>query len=305
MLQGAHVTLNELLAVRVAASHLSLSRLLQISARQAGSYHSPILGRGMEFEEVRAYAAGDDMRTIDWRVTARTGKMHTKIFTEEKEQQVLLVVDQSPSMFFGSRKRMKSVAAAETAAFVIWTALQEGHRIGGLLFGENGTESFRPSSQRRHALQFMRSIQCQNAVLSSPHEQPGDDALISTLMGVNKIAQTRSLVFILSDFELLNNGMERVGHRLVQLAKRHNIILGLIYDELERDLPETGVFHLTDGERKQAVDAGNKDDHFRYGKHFRAKHDRLFEFSRLNNIKMLSLATSQDSKLLFLSHTTH
>ena len=304
MLQGAYTTLNDLIALRISAQGMTLKRLLQMSARQTGNHRSRLLGRGMEFEEVRAYVAGDDTRTIDWRVTARTGKPHTKIFTEEKEQQALVVLDQSPSMFFASRKRMKSVAAAEAAALIIWTALQENHRIGGLSFGPQGAELFRPSSRRARALQFLQSIQAQNQRLNTPYEHAGEDSLTDALAQIAHISRTRSLVFILSDFELSDAGFESLKRRLMQLSRRHNIVLGLVYDALERALPSSGVFHLTDGTHKQAVDSSYTQDASRYAEHFQNKHNRLTELSRMHNVQMLSLATDQDSKSLFLYNSS-
>jgi uncharacterized protein (DUF58 family) len=115
----------------------------------AGTYHSAFRGRGVEFEEVRPYVVGDDVRTIDWRVSARTGRAHTRLFRAERERPVYLLLDQRHSMFFGTRGSMKSVQAAHAAALLAWAALAGGDRVGGLVLGSAGRQESRPRRSRR------------------------------------------------------------------------------------------------------------------------------------------------------------
>ena len=129
-----------------------------IKARLSGNYLSAFKGRGMEFDEARPYQPGDDIRSIDWRVTARTGKTHTKLYREERERPVLLWVDYRRSMFFGTQNYFKSVLAAKTAALLAWSAAQHGDRLGGLIFSENIHQELRPQRGKAGTLHFIKKL---------------------------------------------------------------------------------------------------------------------------------------------------
>ena len=135
--KGVRLTIDELLALRREAMALDLSSNYRVSSTLAGGYRSKFRGRGMDFDEVRLYQPGDDIRNIDWRVTARTGKPHTKLFREERERPVFLLLDQSKHLFFGSRVAFKSVIAARAASLLIWASITAGSRIGGVLFDDS------------------------------------------------------------------------------------------------------------------------------------------------------------------------
>ena len=135
-----YVTPKSLIKLRHSAENLPL-KVAKVKALQTGEYYSPFKGRGMEFDEVRLYQPGDDIRTIDWRVTARSGKAHTKLFREERERSVILCVDFRRTMYFGTRGAYKSVAAAKAAALFAWSAEHQGDRLGGLLFSEHLSSS--------------------------------------------------------------------------------------------------------------------------------------------------------------------
>ena len=130
--QGVRLTVDELLALRRDALGLDLTSRYRVSSTLAGGYRSKFRGRGMDFDEVRTYQPGDDIRNIDWRVTARTGKPHTKLFKEERERPVFLLIDQSKHLFFGSRNALKSVVAARAASLLVWASINAGSRIGGI-----------------------------------------------------------------------------------------------------------------------------------------------------------------------------
>ncbi|HEY6130551.1 MAG TPA: DUF58 domain-containing protein, partial [Halioglobus sp.] len=141
---GAYVQLNELIALRFPAQQIKLGRRKRALNSLAGPIKSNFRGRGIDFEEVRSYQPGDDIRTIDWRVTARTGSAHTKLFREERERPVMVVIDQRGSMFFGSTHCFKSVLAAQLASLLAWSALHGGDRVGGLVFNDEGHQEIRP-----------------------------------------------------------------------------------------------------------------------------------------------------------------
>ena len=145
---GVYAELADLIALRYGARNLQIGKRKRALSVLAGPNKSNFRGRGIDFEEVRGYQPGDDIRTIDWRVTARTGSAHTKLFREERERPVLLVVDQRNSMFFGSQHCFKSVLAAQLASLLAWSALNNGDRVGGLVFNDNQHREFRPRRSR-------------------------------------------------------------------------------------------------------------------------------------------------------------
>ena len=156
--RGAYAELNDLIALRFPARQLELGRRNRALSALAGPNKSNFRGRGIDFEEVRSYQPGDDIRTIDWRVTARTGSAHTKLFREERERPVLVVVDQRSSMFFGSSHCFKSVLAAQLASLLAWSALDAGDRVGGLVFNEAGHREIRPRRSRKTVLALLSQL---------------------------------------------------------------------------------------------------------------------------------------------------
>src|SRR6056300_461999 len=150
--RGAYATLEDLIALRFPAQQLRLARRKKALSALTGPNKSNFRGRGIDFEEVRSYQPGDDIRTIDWRVTARTGSAHTKLFREERERPVLVVVDQRSSMFFGSSHCFKSVLAAQLASLIAWSALDAGDRVGGLVFNGEEHREIRPRRSRKNVL---------------------------------------------------------------------------------------------------------------------------------------------------------
>ena len=163
--RGAHVELDDLIAMRFPARQLRLARRNRALSALAGPNKSNFRGRGIEFEEVRNYQPGDDIRSIDWRVTARTGSAHTKLFQEERERPVLVAVDQRSNMFFGSSHCFKSVLAAQLAGLLAWSALDAGDRVGGLVFNGATHRELRPRRSRKAVLALRAGIAEYNLAL--------------------------------------------------------------------------------------------------------------------------------------------
>ena len=155
---GIHLDSAELISLRPRCNALALPMHSPAASALAGAYRSRFRGRGVDFLESRNYQPGDDIRNMDWRVTARTGRAHTKIFQEERERPVLVVLDAGPSLFFGTRKRLKSVAAGLLAASIAWTAVRRGDRIGAFLFSPEGHRELRPAGGRRGAMRVIQSL---------------------------------------------------------------------------------------------------------------------------------------------------
>ncbi|MFZ1834409.1 MAG: DUF58 domain-containing protein, partial [Pseudomonadales bacterium] len=193
---GPYCDLPTLLRLRAAAASLRITPPSRALSRMSGPLRSNMRGRGIEFEEVRAYEAGDDIRNIDWRVTARTGSAHTKLFREERERPVYLLVDQRRTMFFGSRHTLKSVQAIHAAALLAWATLDGGDRIGGLVLGDHEHHEVRPQRSRHAVLALLRLCHEFNHRLGIPREQSAAACLdlATALAGIRRVARPGSLV---------------------------------------------------------------------------------------------------------------
>jgi len=156
--RGAFITLEQLFDQRHVAKSIELDYQSRSRLGMSGSHISKHKGRGVDFEEFRAYQPGDDIRQIDWRVTARTGRPFTKVFREERERPVIIGIDQCHNMFFGSQVAFKSVVAAEAAAIICWTTVDNGDRVGGVVFNDGGNELIKPRRSKRSALRFVDTL---------------------------------------------------------------------------------------------------------------------------------------------------
>jgi uncharacterized protein (DUF58 family) len=242
-------TIAELLALRAAAAAVDLAaRPTRARAEPGGAAPSRQRGRGIEFEEVRAYAPGDDVRSIDWRVTARTGRPHTRVFRAERERPVYLLIDQRAQMRFGSQVRLKSVQALRAAALLAWAALGGGDRIGGLVLTDTGHHERRPRRSRHAVLELLRLGLAANMRLAAgePPRAAPESRLEDALAALRRVARPGSLAVLISDFHDLDGGAQRQLH----LLARHVEVRGLwVLDPLERELPRGGTVRATDGQR--------------------------------------------------------
>jgi uncharacterized protein (DUF58 family) len=244
---GIHLSASELIALKPRCNALSLPMHRPTVSALAGAYRSRFRGRGVDFVESRNYMPGDDIRNMDWRVTARTGKPHTKIFQEERERPVLVVVDASPSLYFGTRKRLKSVAAGQLAAAVAWAAVRRGDRIGAFLFAPDGHRELRPAGGRRGA---MRVIQGLVDWLDPETAHQGVEPLSASLERVRHAVRPGSLVLIISDFFNLDEQC----HRHLSRLRQHNDVIGCqVMDPAEQFLP-VGRFPISDGDHSAMLD---------------------------------------------------
>ncbi|MEJ2419310.1 MAG: DUF58 domain-containing protein [Exilibacterium sp.] len=214
--QGAYTNLDALLRMRYVANEFTLFARRPSTAIISGSVRTRFRGRGMEFEEVRLYQPGDDIRSIDWRVTARTQVAHTKLFREEKERPVFVLVDQRASMFFGSQRCFKSVYTAHLAALLGWAALAQSDRIGALVFGNNSHRDIRPRRSKHALLELLYQIHDFNHRLNSPIAPSGSSTMADMLSDVRRISKPGSAVFLLSDFHDFDHRCEEL---LFQLGK--------------------------------------------------------------------------------------
>ena len=261
---GAYANLAHLASYQLAAKHLPLRKKNRALSHLSGPFKTNIRGRGMEFEDVRLYQAGDDIRSIDWRVTARTGKPHTKQFREEREKPVLVVIDQRQNMFFGSQKAMKSVLASDLAAYICWAAFHKGDRVGGLVFNDESHIETRPRRQLKTVLQFLHHLVDFNQALNN-HPGKRKHSLKEALKELKRVAKPGTQIFFISDFHDLTDDCSALLH---DLSRHCELIAIQTYDELETKLPSAGIYNATNGKEKIRFDSRSKKSCDKYQQDF-------------------------------------
>ncbi|WP_456380013.1 DUF58 domain-containing protein [Thiolapillus sp.] len=282
------VDLAELVALSNNARQLQL-RPRVIRARQGGQYISRMRGRGMEFDESRPYQPGDDVRNIDWRVTARTGKTHSKVFREERERPVLVSVDGRQPMFFATKGRFKWVQAARLAGLLAWTTHQAGDRIGGEIHTEDGFAEFRPRRGKPAALRFIKSLADIDAVVGVAADAP--PSMTNVFRRMRRTAHPGSLVIFISDFRGFDEASER---QLARIARHNDVLLLHVYDWLEASLPQQGHYRLGDGSRILELDTGKAALRDSYHQQYLQRIARLQKFCRQQHMTWLQCATDDD-----------
>ena len=278
------VSLKTLIDLAKPASRLDLQHSRN-RALQSGGYVSRFKGRGMEFDETRLYQPGDDIRTIDWRVTARTGKPHTKVFREERERPVFISVDDRLTMRFATRGVFKSVLAAKLAGLLAWAAEYHGDRIGGQLFSEQECRELKPQNGRHAVLRFL------NALVES-HKPTGQAfTLDQVLARLNQHARPGSLVYIISDFRGINDQAET---HIAKLARHCEVVLIFIYDPLESNLPVKGRYRFTDEVRDVVMDTGDQKRLSAYHQRFAERLQRLELLAKKRGLAFIQCSTMED-----------
>ena len=281
-----------LIKLHSAALNLSL-KSSGIKARLSGNYLSAFKGRGMEFDEARPYQPGDDIRSIDWRVTARTGTTHTKMYREERERPVLLWVDYRRSMFFGTQNYFKSVLAAKTAALLAWSSVQHGDRLGGLIFSEKLHQELRPQRGKAGTLHFIKKLSEHPAwddYQQTPHDETSGAQALHRL---RRVARPGSLIFLISDFRYLDSSAES---SLSQLSRHNDVVMLFINDPLEAHLPPAGFYRVSDGKNEISLNTRNEKKCQDYAQRFH-QHEQYFR-NLSNKLGMYFLNISTDMPLI-------
>ncbi len=291
----AAITLAELLSLRHAGEQLVLGAK-RVRAGQGGGHLSPFKGRGMEFDEARPYQAGDDLRSIHWRVTARTGKPYTKVFREERDRPVIVWLDLRRPMMFASRGAYKAVRAAQLAALVSFSAAAHGDRLGGLVFAEDDHFELRPRLGRRSALRLLQTIVTMPVWNDAPRARSGAaDTGTQALLRLSRVARPGSLVFLLSDFRGMD---DEAATALSQLARHSDLVAVFLYDELERELPPAGRYRIQVADDAMTVDTSHDPTRAHYRDSFAQRQERMRELVKRLGIYLLDCATTDDPRLL-------
>lgn len=292
--RGATLDLQQLLDQRHVAHALELYYQSRSRLGMSGSHISKVKGRGVDFEEHRAYQPGDDIRSIDWRVTARTGRPFTKIFREERERPVIIGVDQSHRMFFGSQVSFKSVVAAEVAAILCWMTIDNGDRVGGVVYSDSNSEMVKPRRGKRSALRFLSVLAEYNQNLVTQHTpettNKSKSSFRDALEHIYRITRPGSTIYLISDFREMDTVCLQY---MQQLSLHNNLTCIFIYDILETQLPQPGVYNITNGAEMDTIDTYSTELRKNYHQAFEEKLQNLHSELNLLKVPLISLRTDQ------------
>lgn len=267
--------------------------VLHVSSLQAGAYVSHFKGRGMEFDESRPYQPGDDPRNIDWRVTARSTEAYTKLFREERERPVLVMVDLRSSMHFATRGSFKSVSAARAASLVAWAAHHRGDRLGGIIFGDTRHRELRPRLGRRAALRFLHELAEHPdwAKTELGDDETTEEPFAQAMAALRRVTRPGSLVVIVSDFM----GLSRLTQSYLAGIARHNEVLAIfVSDPLERRLPPPGRYRLVSHNEEMMIDTYARAARDEYRQEFEARREALDNFCQRYGVHLMRLSTDED-----------
>ncbi len=246
-----HVTLPHLQSFRAAARAISFLPNQPARSALQGRHRARIRGRGLDFEELRNYLPGDDVRAIDWKVTARAGSPYVRVYNEERDRPTLIVVDQRMSMFFGTVENTKSVTAAETAAVAAHRVIAQGDRLGGIVFGDQSIEELRPGRGATALTRFLSVLANANQRLRADASKVQPLKMNAVLRATAKLATRDHLVIVISDFDAADAETER---HLGSIAQHNDVVLALVTDPTADRLPEQGAVTGTDGQKQARLD---------------------------------------------------
>jgi len=261
-----HATLDSLSRLQARASGFSFLPQQPLNSLLAGRHASRLRGRGLNFDEIRHYLPGDDVRCMDWKVTARMRKPHVRVYTEERDRSVLLIVDQRRTMFFGSRRCMKSVAAAEVAALAAWKVLDSGDRLGGLVFNDERMDWIAPHGSRQRVMHFLgRLVELNQALSIDVTQETNAEQLDEALKRISQLAKHDCLVIVVTDGFGVSEETVRLAARIQQ---RNDLIWIRIFDQFESELPNVGRANFSLGPTRMTVDTSTARLRERFGAQF-------------------------------------
>jgi uncharacterized protein (DUF58 family) len=291
-MDGITASLKELIALK----QWACDKTKRLKARQQnlGPYHAHAHGRGMIFSELRAYQSGDDIRHMEWRVTARTGKPHVKLYQEERECPVLIAVDFNPSMYFGTRVAFKSVIAARLAALVAWTASQQGDRVGGVLMSKEALEELPPSGRYHGVLLYLARL---SEFTTLENHTSTLRPLSDLLLRLARVAKPGTTVIVMSDFYSLDEKSEEY---LSGLGKKCNVIFYHVMDPLEMQPPKPNFYVLSNGQTEALLNTHSPEVVAQYQQYFDNKRNSLQSLCKTYHIQYVSVSSLEDLALIVM-----
>jgi uncharacterized protein (DUF58 family) len=288
---GVYADLDELIRLQYKATGFSFLPRQPIHSILAGRHASRLRGRGLNFEELRRYLPGDDIRNMDWKVTARTRKPHVRVYTEERDRPALLVVDQRLSMFFGSTRAMKSVAAAEATALAAWRVFHAGDRVGAIVFDDHDIVEIAPHRSRSRVMQILQAVVEKNHSLQANADLTPNPAMLNhALERALRMAKHDHLVGLITDAF----GADLESERLVTLLSEHNDVISVfIFDPLETQLPDAGRLVMAEGAVQLEVNTSDSELRRRFHDAFEQRLARIQTLSRKRLIPVLPIHTGE------------
>jgi uncharacterized protein (DUF58 family) len=288
---GVYADLDELIRIQFKARDFSFKPQQPVSSILSGRYASRLRGRGLNFEELRRYLPGDDIRTMDWKVTARTRSPHVRVYTEEKDRAVLLLVDQRQNMFFGSRDRLKSVTAAELAALAAWRALDVGDRVGAVVFNDIEVKEIRARRSRQNVMQILGEVVRQNHALSAESTVPSNPGQFNRVLEKARVLAPHDvLVVVISD----GLGTDAETERLTAgLADHNDILMLLVHDPLRLD-PSGSRLTVSDGSLQMDLDLSNPKVRDAVVADYRTEQEEMTHFLRRLSAPLLMISNQGD-----------
>ena len=288
---GVYADLDDLIKIQFKARDFSFQPGQPVNSILSGRYASRLRGRGLNFEELRRYHPGDDIRTMDWKVTARTRSPHVRVYTEEKDRAVLLLVDQRQHMFFGSRNRLKSVTAAELAALAAWRALAVGDRIGAIVFNDTETVEIKPQRSRQKVMEILGHVVRQNHALSADSTvNPNPAQLNRVLEKARVLAPHDALVVLISD----GLGVDDETQRFTAWLAEHNDVLALLVHDPSRIDPTGARLTVSDGTLQMDLDLTDPSVSRKMAEDFRTEQENLTRSLRRLSAPLLMISNEED-----------
>jgi uncharacterized protein (DUF58 family) len=291
--KGVYIAFDDLVRLQHRARGFSFRARQPAHSLLAGRRASRVRGRGLDLEEIRAYAVGDDVRAIDWRATARTGQPHTRVYGEERDRPALFVVDQRIGMFFGTRLNLKSVTAAEAAALGAWRVFLGGDRVGAVVFDDAEALAIRPHRSRAAVLRILEAIAARNRALrAETTAEPAPALLNQALAQALSLVGHDYLVVIASDFD----GADAETRRLVvDLSEHNDVVALLVHDPSARELPAHGRIVMTGGELEVRMDVGTRSERQALLARASDRVKGILEWTRSLGVPVLPLSTAEDT----------
>lgn len=288
-----YVSLAQLMALEFKARDLSFLARQPQGSILAGNHASRLRGRGLNFDELRRYQPGDDLRHLDWRASLRTGKPVVRTFTEERDRPALIVVDQRMSMFFGSQRSFKSAVAAELAALAAWMVFHAGDRVGGLVFNDQRIDSIAPLRSRKRVEALLSRVEQQNRALNAGNPDAEDeDQLDKALQRCLGVAGHDHLICIVSDFA---GAGERTLQLMRQLSAHNDVIALQVYDPLALKLPNNGRLLVTQGELQVELAIEKRNVHQPLGDFLSGRLKDVATLLRRSQVPLMMISTAEDA----------
>jgi uncharacterized protein (DUF58 family) len=286
-----YASIDELARLQAEATGFSLLPRQPVHSLLAGRHASRLRGRGLSFDEIRQYRPGDDIRNMDWKVTARTRRPHVRVFTEERDRPSLLIVDQRQSMFFGTRRCMKSVAAAEAAALAAWRVLGVGDRVGAFVFDDAGVVEIRPHRSRARVMQILGTVVAMNRRLAADRSiERNPAALDAVLRRARRVATHDHTVVVITD----GTGVSAQTVQEAALIAAHNDLIWVrIFDPFEAELPDVGRVILGEGAALLAVATSDRSLREAYRREFGAQMDWAHSTALKAEVPHLPVSTAE------------